>query len=86
MEQPWYVKNQLPVDPQGSAPGSISYMWDHLTYPEMTLSTQQLPLHHYARWQLAPEKNYKTDCNLLLHQLTNQPVVFYLTTPTSSAE
>jgi hypothetical protein len=32
------------VSTKGSASGSISYVWDHLTYPEMTLSTQQLTL------------------------------------------
>jgi len=73
MDQQWYVKNQLPVDPQGSAPGSISYMWDHLTYPEMTLTTQQ------------PPSSTMPDGNLLQRKITRQTVICYFTNqPTSS--
>jgi len=29
---------------KGSAPGSISFVWENLIHPEMTLSSQQLPI------------------------------------------
>jgi hypothetical protein len=44
MHQQWCVKIQLSINTKVSAPGSISYVWEHAAYPEMALSTQLLSL------------------------------------------
>jgi len=67
------LKTSYQLIHKDSAPGSISYMWDHFTYPEMTLSTQKLPL-----LSLLIIYDFTVpDGNLLQSKITRETVICY---------